>query len=382
LKFMWHQSLSSAPLLRTLSSATAFTLSSATALWLSSMSMVLAQTSETRPEPVAPTARYAQGEDVDLAEIIAEWRGYYVDIPIYLCVCQDSTCDQTSQWPYREYDRYQLSVALGPTNGKQTEANGFNCSDIADRSQPSNPRDFSTAEVGSPEAAAITPTEDASPLPDTSLTPPPPAPVVTPPPTPTVADTPAPTTSIPNVTVINDGAGIRLDWDSGSSNVINVTDSQWNITILNALDCESLSVVEQKLMTVERVQGVPTVNAQTGHVAVPVLLDSCIETDQMGVFVLDPEEDGSYALYRTQLPEVRGPLSAADRSFPDELSSYAYSTIVDMRYWDSSLLVHHGSASGAEAILVFRPGRSPAGFYAGCAVVNNQEGASVLCDQE
>ena len=143
-----------------------------------------------------------------------------------------------------------------------------------------------------------------------------------------------------------------------------------------------MSVVEQKTMTAERVQGIPVVNSRTGHVAVPVLLSSCVETDQMGVFVLDPSEDGSYALYRTQLPEVRGPLTTADRSFPDELSSYAYSTIVDMRYWDSSLLVRHGSASGAEAILIFRPGRTPAGFYAGCAVVDAQEGASVLCEQE
>lgn len=362
----------------------------------------------TTPAQPAPTARYAQGADVDLSEIVAEWRGYYVDVPIYLCICQDGTCDQSAQWPYREFDRYQLSVALGPNNGQATEANGFNCFDIADRSRPSDPREFSTAEVGSPEAAAISspeaPAVSSSEAPEISRpTPPPVAPSEPPVATPPVSS-PAPppdftnespdefadetsaiaidSDRIPNVTVTDGGEGLRLDWPSGSSNMIDVASSQWNINVLNALDCESLSVVAQKTMEAQRIQGVPVVNPQTGHIAVPVLLDSCVDTDQMAVFVLDPSEGGGYALYRTQLPEARGPLSDRAGSFPNEFSSYAYSTIVDMRYWYDSLLVRQGSASGAEAIMIFRPGRTPAGFYAGCAVVSNLEGASVLCDQQ
>ncbi|MGB7486822.1 MAG: hypothetical protein WA901_11570, partial [Phormidesmis sp.] len=109
------------------------------------------------PNPLPPTARYANGEDIDLANIITEWRGYYADVPVYLCICQDDTCDQTSQWPYREYDRYQFSVALGPTNGKVTEAAGSNCFDIADGSRPSNPRSFSAAQTGGTPAAPATP---------------------------------------------------------------------------------------------------------------------------------------------------------------------------------------------------------------------------------
>jgi len=324
------------------------------------------------PNPLPPTARYANGEDIDLANIITEWRGYYADVPAYLCICQDDTCDQTSQWPYREYDRYQFSVALGPTNGKVTEAAGSNCFDIADGSRPSNPRSFSAAQIGATPTAPATP--PASPPPSSG-----PSPVIPPP---TASPTASATTvSVPMVTAINNGADIRLDWPSGSSNVINVTNSNWNINVLNALDCESLSVVEEKMMTAQRVVGEPVVDQNTGYVAVPVLLDTCIEVDQSAVFVLDPTEGGGYALYRTQLPSVQGPLRSENLAFPDEFSSYAYSTIMGLRYWDSALLVRQSTASGAEVISLFRPGRTPAGVYAGCGIVSEGEGVTALCDQ-
>lgn len=324
------------------------------------------------PNPLPPTARYANGEGIELADIITEWRGYYADVPVYLCICQDDTCDQTSQWPYREYDRYQFSVALGPTNGKITEAAGSNCFDIADGSRPSNPRSFSAAQTGGTPAAPATP--PASPPPSFS-----PSPVI-PPPTssPTASAT---TASVPMVTAINNGADIRLDWPSGSSNVINVTNSNWNINVLNALDCESLSVVEEKMMTAQRVVGEPAVDQNTGYVAVPVLLDTCIEVDQSAVFVLDPTEGGGYALYRTQLPSVQGPLRSENPGFPNEFSSYAYSTIMGLRYWDSALLVRQSTASGAAVISLFRPGRTPAGMYAGCGIVSEGEGVTALCDE-
>ncbi|MEL6939367.1 MAG: hypothetical protein AAFO84_09260 [Cyanobacteria bacterium J06598_1] len=356
--------------------------------------------------PTVPTARYANGENVDLAEIITEWRGYYADVPVYLCICQDGSCDQTQQWPYREYDRYQLSVALGPTNGKVAEASGANCFDIADGSRPSDPRDFSTAlstvQAGSTPSPMPSPT--TSPTTSAPATPPattPPArpasptveqPVAAPisPPAsstdlPTDQSAPAsrpPNSGIPTATAINDGADIRLSWPSGLVNTVNVAGRNWNINILNALDCDSLSVVGEKMMVAQRVVGTPVVDESTGHVAVPVLLDSCVDSDQMAVFILDPSEGGGYALYRTQLPAVGGSSASGDRPpFPNEFSSYAYSTIQSVRYWDSSLLIRQSSASGAEVLSVFRPDRTPAGTYAGCAIVSEAEGANTLCGQ-
>lgn len=46
--------------------------------------LTLPQPVQAQTSPPAPTFRYAQGEEVDLAEIIAEWRGYYADVPVYL----------------------------------------------------------------------------------------------------------------------------------------------------------------------------------------------------------------------------------------------------------------------------------------------------------
>ena len=339
---------------------------------------VLAQTSaDSATSSPAPTARYANGEDVDLAEIIAEWRGYYSDVPVYLCICQDGTCDQSEQWPYREYDRYQFSVALGPNNGQTTEENGFNCFDISDGSRPSAPREFSTALATDETVSNDRPSSEDRPIA---------APVA--PPASTASsqpdsDTVAANSGIPTATTVNNGADIRLDWPSGRSDTLNVTTAgrAWNVNILNALDCESLSAVSEKTMSAQRVIGSPAVDQLTGYVAVPVLLDSCIETDQMAVFVVDPTEGGSYKLYRTQLPSLRGLSASQDVVFPNESSSYAYSTIVEMRYWDSTLLVRQADASGATVISIFRPGPTPAGTYAGCGVVSEGEGATALCNQ-
>lgn len=348
----------------------------------------LSQSAVAQTDSPVPTARYAQGEDVDLAEIVAEWRGHYEDVPVYQCVCVEGICSQTEQWPYREFDRYQLSVALGPTNAKVTESVGFNCFDIADGSRPSDPREFSAALRSSSESVSSA----ASPTARPTVRPPaqPPAqPEVSEPARPSTPSISGPASiarstaaaGVPVATVINNGADIRLDWPSGSSNVVNVTGSSWNVSILDALDCESLSVVAQKMMVAQRVQGNPVVDAATGNVAVPVLLDSCVDVDQMAVFVLDPAEGGGYALYRTQLPPVQGALSPETFSFSNEFSSYAYSTILEMQYWNTALLVRQGSASSAEAISIFRAGPTPAGIYAGCGVVSDVEGASALCDQ-
>ena len=339
-------------------------------------------------EPTAvPTVRYARGEEVDLSEIVAEWRGYYEDVPVYLCVCQEDTCDQTQQWPYREYSRYQLGVALGPTNGRIAEDSGANCFDIADNSRPSEPREFSAAQVGeetpaSEETPADSPTDNAPQRPspssenDSNAVVAPVAPPATPPSAaPSAPVAPATsrvsTASVPTVTTINEGESIRLTWPSGTTNDIAIAGSTWNINVLDAVDCNSLTQVDSKTLSAQRVVGDVAVDSETGNIAIPVLLDSCVETDQSAVFILDPSEGGGYSLYRTQLP--------GSRSFPDEFSSYAFSSIVDVSYGKGLLYVQQGSASGAESVVIFRADRTPAGTYAGCTLVSNNEGANRLC---
>lgn len=343
-----------------------------------------------QPQEAAPTVRYARGEDVPLSEIVSEWRGYYEDVPVYLCVCQDETCDQTEQWPYREYSRFQLGVALGPTNGLVAEASGANCFDMADNSRPSNPRAFSAAQVGGTEnetedetaSEAETPLETATPPvappeevaavrtpPDNADTVSPSAPTA--PRSSTTPRTPAQASSTLIATAIDGGDSIRLAWPDGETNDIAIAGSDWNINVLNALDCATSSVVETKTMSAQRVVGEVAVDSETGNIAIPVLLDSCLETDQSAVFILDPREGGGYALYRTQLPGTR--------NFPNEFSSYAFSSILDVSYGKGLLYVQQGTASGAESVVVFRADGTPAGAYAGCTPVNNGEGADRLC---
>ena len=348
----------------------------------------LAQTaSQDAPaEPAAPTVRYAKGEDVALSEIIAEWRGYYEDVPVYLCVCQDNTCNQTEQWPYREYSRYQLGLALGPTNGLLVEGSGANCFDIADNSRPSAPRAFSPAQTDRGETVAQNPAPTAAPTAppiappaaDAAQTPPENADAVAAPVAPPAAPDPAAPApppaagGVPTATTINDGASIRLAWPSGTTNDIAIAGSTWNINVLDALDCATTSVVASKTLSAQRVVGDVAVDSETGNVAVPVLLDSCIDTDQSAVFILDPSEGGGYSLYRTQLP---GP-----RNFPNEFSSYAFNSILDVSYGKGVLYVQEGTASGAEAVSIFRTGgRTPAGAYVGCSILANNEGANRLC---
>ncbi|MBT9317195.1 hypothetical protein [Leptothoe spongobia] len=287
-----------------------------------------------------PTARYAAGEDLDLALIIAEWKERFPDIPVFACACNADACAHTERWPFRNYSRYQLTVALGPFNGTYTESLGFNCFDIQ-------------TGQGLDQAPEI-PTD-----------PPEPEPPVEPEP-------PTEPTGTPMASVSADKASLILTWPDNQTNTIDITG--WNINVLDALDCETVTQVPQKTLNARRIIGTPMVDPLTDNVAVPVLLEECLETQQTAVFVVDPQGVGGHALYRTQVP--------GERPLPNEFSSYGLSSISGLQYWDSTLLVRHGSASGAEALLVFRPDITPAGKFASCGFLNTLEGANRLCPAE
>ncbi|TVQ57445.1 MAG: hypothetical protein EA366_08525 [Spirulina sp. DLM2.Bin59] len=109
----------------------------------------------------------------------------------------------------------------------------------------------------------------------------------------------------------------------------------------------------------------PAIDPQSGQIAIGVILTECVDVQQSAVFILDPQPDG-YTAYRAQLP---GP-----RPLPDAFSSYGFSSIFALQYWDGNLLVRHGSADGSEAMIIFTPGESPAGVYAGCVQLQAGEG--------
>lgn len=276
-------------------------------------------------ENLPPTARYAAGEDVDLALISAEWKERFPDISVFACACNADECDSTERWPFRTYDRYQLTVSLGPFNGAYTESLGFNCFDI----------------------------ETGQGLGEVSQTPP----------------VPVDPVSSPTATVSPDRTSLIITWPDNQTNTIDIT--SWNINMLDALDCDSATLVPQKTFNGRFIAGDPVVDPLTDNVAVSVVMEECFETQQTAVFVVDPQGVGAYALYRVQVPGAR--------PFPNEFSSYSFSSVSGLHYWDSTLLVRHGSASGAEALLVFRPDITPAGKFVACGLVTPGEGAQLLC---
>jgi hypothetical protein len=174
---------------------------------------------------------------------------------------------------------------------------------------------------------------------------------------------------LPTVSVLDDGTQLRLDWENGASTTIAI--QEWNINVLNALDCEAAALVDEQVFTARHIIATPAVDPLTGNVAVPVLLNECLETQQMAVFIVDAHPSEGYALYRAQLP--------GERTLPHEFSSYPFSSIQKVQYTDSALHVWHSSASGAEAMVTFSPSISPANQFESCDITQTNEGADRLC---
>lgn len=175
--------------------------------------------------------------------------------------------------------------------------------------------------------------------------------------------------ALPFATTANDATALHLSWVNGQSNTIDI--QGWNVAVVDAFSCDTGQQVAERTLTAQRILGQPAVDAQTGNVAVTVLLEECFDTQKSAVFVVDPQGYGGHALYRVQVPGAQ-PL-------PHEFSTYALRDAVGVQYWDSTLMVRHGDASGAEAMLIFRPGVNPAGEYAGCAILQPGESGGALC---
>ena len=83
------------------------------------------------------TARYADGEYVDFALIIEEWKAKHPEIPVFVCVCHQDMCDSSKSWPFRRFRRYQLNLALGNFNALELDEKiGFKCFDIETGARP------------------------------------------------------------------------------------------------------------------------------------------------------------------------------------------------------------------------------------------------------
>ena len=176
---------------------------------------------------------------------------------------------------------------------------------------------------------------------------------------------------IPLATTADDATALHLSWVNGQSNTIDI--QGWNVAVLDSYSCETDQQVTERTLTAQRILGQPVVDEHTGNVAVSVLLEECFDTQKSAVFVVDPQGYGGHALYRVQVPGAQ--------PFPHEFSTYALRDAAGLQYWDSTLMVRHGDASGALAMLVFRPGVNPAGEYAGCAILEEGESGASICPE-
>lgn len=172
--------------------------------------------------------------------------------------------------------------------------------------------------------------------------------------------------AFPQVEIISNGTQLRGTWQ-GETYIIDA--SELNALVLDTYDPETGDRVDREI-TGERFVDV-SVNPETGHIAVGVFLEYFAATTTSATFIIDLQS-GGYAIYRAQVP--------GDKPFPNEFSTYALSTIEYVRFVEENLFVKHGDAAGNAALVVFKPGSTPAMEYAGCVNLELAEGRG-LCSR-
>lgn len=166
--------------------------------------------------------------------------------------------------------------------------------------------------------------------------------------------------------VRDDGATLEI---RANRQQITLTPDDFDVRVLNAVNCQAAQVQPEQRLTGTRFFPSVAVDAQTGNVAVGVLLQECYETQVSAVFVVDPQGSG-YALYRVQVPGPTAPRN--------ELTTYPLNSITGLGYLNNELLIQQGDASGAEALLIYTTGNHPAGAYRGCVYTEPGE-SNRLC---
>lgn len=169
---------------------------------------------------------------------------------------------------------------------------------------------------------------------------------------------------IPQVEVFNNRQ-LRI-YRGGQLKIVDIT--KINFLILDYYDPYISEVVAEQELYGMYILGEPTVNSETKDIAVRVVLNEYADIQKSAVFIISGE--GGY--YRLQVP--------GKRSLPNEFASYPLSTIYRLDYSHGNLLVTNGDNSGTIAMLVFKPGKTPAGQYAGCVELERGEGRN-LCPQ-
>jgi hypothetical protein len=175
-------------------------------------------------------------------------------------------------------------------------------------------------------------------------------------------------TVIPTARFLANNTQLELEW-SGRKSTVNA--SSLNVNILDGVDCGRGAIKPQQQLSGQKFFGnrALSIDPLTGNVAIGVVLQDCLETFTSAVFVIDPQDSGSYAVYRVQVP--------GRRAVADEFSTFPLDAIRRVRYLDGDLLIRNGStAVSNEDLLIFVPAPTPAMKFAGCVNVRLEEGRS------
>lgn len=258
---------------------------------------------------LSATTRYARGEAVDLALIIDEWQQRMPQIPIFTCICEAQTCETKPRWPLRSYGQGDTLLAIGADNARHNETQGFGCVALAQGHSPSEMPQAAIPRV----AAAIAP----------------------------------------------NGQSLTLS-HNGQSRTIQPT--LWKANLLPAAHCPQHPPRAVQKLPVRRLVGQASVDPTSGNVAVAALLDDCTGAEAIAIFIVEIQ-DGDLqrlALHRLLVPGAE--------ALPNRWSTYALQQVTSLTFSQGHLLVRH-RAAGQEAVLVYRPGQTPAGEYADCVVL-------------
>ena len=175
--------------------------------------------------------------------------------------------------------------------------------------------------------------------------------------------------SLPTANIVNNGTELKIQ--SGQITQT-IKASSLNVKVIDGVNCETLRTLPVQNVSGKRfVPQAVSFDPKTGNLAVGVLLQECVETQQSAVFVLEPQANWrNYAVYRVQLP--------GEKTLPDKFSTYSFRSISQVGFRNNDLRIKHGDVSEAEALVVFKPSQTPAGKYASCVVTSVVEGGN-LC---
>lgn len=174
--------------------------------------------------------------------------------------------------------------------------------------------------------------------------------------------------SLPTANIVNNGTELKIQ---NGETTQTIKASSLNVKVIDGVNCETL-----KTLPVQNVSGkrfVPqafSFDPKTGNLAVGVLLQECVESQQSAVFVLQPQANWrNYAVYPVQLP--------GEKTLPDKFSTYSFRSISQVGFRNNDLRIKHGDVSEAEALVVFKPSQTPAGKYASCVVTSVGESGNI-----